>query len=99
MTFVAGTTTATVTAVTVAGGAVDLDALTAQVEAANAGTASTAAAAGVQIYDVTLTAALADGTTRIAIINDDTAAIASTDTLIDVTGIDAALTAADFTFI
>lgn len=72
--------------------------LTAQVQAASAGTASTAAAAGAQIYDVTLTTALADGTTRIAILNDDVAAINSADTLIDLTGVTGALNAQDFIF-
>lgn len=80
--FVAGTTTATVTAVTVATAA-DLTALAAAIQAASAGVASTAAAGGARVYDVTVTAGALAG--RYVVLNDDTAAIEVTDTFIALT--------------
>jgi len=84
--------TATVTAVTVATAA-SFTALTAAVQAASAGVASNNAVA--QVYDVTVTAGSLAG--RYVIVNDDTAAVAGTDTIISITGA-AALNAQDFTF-
>ncbi|KQT51990.1 hypothetical protein ASG43_20640 [Aureimonas sp. Leaf454] len=87
------TTTATVTAVTVATAA-DFTALTAAVQTASAGVASSGTVA--QIYDVTVTAGNLAG--RYMIVNDDTAAVAATDTIVSLTGITGALNAQDFTF-
>jgi hypothetical protein len=88
-----GATTATVTAVTVATAA-DFTALAAAVQAASAGVASTNGVA--QVYDVTVSGGNLAG--RYAIVNDDTAAIATTDTFINLTGITGSLHASDFTF-
>ncbi|MFZ6775011.1 beta strand repeat-containing protein, partial [Undibacterium sp. SXout7W] len=88
-----GATTATVTAVTVATAA-DFTALTAAVQAASAGVASTNAVA--QVYDITVSAGALAG--RYVIVNDDTAAIAATDTIISITGVTGALHTSDFTF-
>lgn len=88
-----GASTATVTAVTVATAA-DFTALAAAIQAASAGVVSTNGAA--QVYDVTVTAGNLAG--RVLVINDDTAAIAATDTFINITGVSGALNAQDFTF-
>lgn len=91
-----GATTATVTAVTVAGGAVaDIDAIFAQVQAASAGAASTSAVA--QIYDVTLTTAFG-GASRLLIVNDATAAINNADAVVNITGVTGGLSSTDFVF-
>ncbi|OGA49745.1 MAG: hypothetical protein A3G25_05400 [Betaproteobacteria bacterium RIFCSPLOWO2_12_FULL_63_13] len=86
-------TTASVTAITVATAA-DFTALTAGAEAVTPGTASTGAVA--QIYDVTVSAGNLAG--RYLIANDDTAAIAATDTIISITGVTGALDSGDFLF-
>lgn len=87
-------TVANVTAVTVATAA-DFTTLAAAVQAASAGVASTNATA--QIYSVTVSAGNLAG--NYMIVNDNTAAIAATDTFVSVTGISAdGLNAADFTF-
>lgn len=88
-----GATTATVTAVTIAT-AGTYTALAAAVQAASPGVVSTAAVA--QIYDVTVLAGTMAG--RVMIVNDDTAAIAATDTFVNITGITGALHSQDFTF-
>ncbi len=92
LTFTAGTV-ANVTAVSVATAA-DFTALAAAVQAASAGVASSAATA--QVYDVTVTAGDLAG--RYVIVNDDTAAIAATDTIIALTGATGTLHASDFAF-
>jgi hypothetical protein len=86
-------TTATVTAVTVQTAA-DFTALAAAVQAQTAGTASTDTVA--QVYDVTVNTGNLAG--RYAIVNDNVAAVADTDTIISITGITGALNAQDFTF-
>jgi S-layer protein len=90
-------TAVNVTAVTAANAA-DLDAVFAAIQTAQNGTASTSAL--LQVYDVTLTtgAVAFDGGAagRYAIVNDGTAVLNSADSIIDVTGITGALTAADF---
>ena len=86
-------TTATVTAITVATAA-DFTALTAGAEAVTAGTASTGAVA--QIYDITVSAGNLAG--RYLIVNDDTAAIAATDSILSITGVTGALDSGDFVF-
>lgn len=97
-----GATTATVSAVTVSlAGLANWTAVTAAIEAAAAGVASTAGTA--QIYDVTLTAGGAGdfgagAAYHVAIVNDDTAAIAATDAVINLTGISGALNTQDFLF-
>lgn len=87
------TTTATVTAVTVATAA-DFTALAAGVQTASAGVASSDTVA--QIYDVTVTAGNLAG--RYMIVNDNTAAVAATDTFVNITGVTGALHASDFSF-
>lgn len=86
-------TAANVTAVTVATAA-DFTALAAAIQTASAGVASSAATA--QVYDVTVTAGNLAG--RYVVVNDDTAAVAATDTFIAITGATGALNAQDFTF-
>lgn len=89
--FTAGAgTTATVTAVSVATAA-----NFAAIYAAVAGTASTVTNA--QVYDITVTAGALAG--HYVVINDGTAALAATDTIVNVTGITGALNAQDFTFV
>ena len=88
--------TVTVTAITVATAA-DYTALTAGAQAVTGGVASVTGDAGaVQAYDITVTAGAMAG--RYLIINDTTAAIAATDTIINLTGITGALNAQDFIF-
>ena len=92
----AGATTSTiaVTAITVAT-ASTFTALTAAAQAITAGTASVTGDNGlIQAYDITVSAGTLAG--RYLIINDTTAAIAATDTIISLTGITGALNAADF---
>ncbi len=84
---------ANVTAVTVATAA-DFTSLAAAIQAASAGAASTNGTA--QVYDVTVTAGNLAG--RVLVINNDTAAIAATDTFINITGVTGALNAQDFVF-
>ncbi len=88
-------TTSTVTAVTVATAA-NFTALATAIQAAivGGGVASTNAAA--QFYDVTVTAGSLAG--RYVVLNDDTAAIATTDAFIGITGAVGALNANDFAF-
>lgn len=86
-------TTAAVTAITVATAA-DFTGLTAGAQAVTAGTASTGAVA--QIYDVTVSTGNMAG--RFLIVNDDTAAIAATDSIISITGVTGALDGSDFVF-
>lgn len=78
----------------------DFDALAAAVETARTGVASTAAT--VQAYVVTtggITTASGFANKTYLVINDDTAAIAATDTWIDITGVDTTtLTAGTFIF-
>jgi hypothetical protein len=70
-------------------------ALTAAAQAITAGTASVTGNNGlIQAYDITVSAGTLAG--RYLIINDTTAAIAATDTIISLTGITGALNAADF---
>jgi hypothetical protein len=92
--FDAATVANAVIAVTVATAA-DFTALTAAVETASAGVASTNTNASV--YDVTVTAGNLAG--RYLILNDNVATIAATDTIIAITGVTGALNANDFTFI
>jgi hypothetical protein len=92
-----GTTSVNVTAVT-AETAMDLDQVFASIQTRKNGTASTSDL--LQVYDVTLTGDTMpfdggrDG--RYVIINDGTAVLNAADSIIDVTGIRGALTAADF---
>jgi len=99
LTMAAGTTSATVTYgnADLAAGITTLTALTAAMQADTLGTASTAAASGLQVYVFNTTAGtgLLDGKTFL-VINDDTAAIAATDVIIDITGVTGTLTSADF---
>lgn len=95
LTFGAGTT-AVVTAITVATAA-DFTALTAAAQLVTAGTASATGALGAQVYDITVSAGALAG--RYLILNDETAAIAATDTIISITGVTGALNAGDFTFV
>ncbi len=89
----AGSTTAVVTAVTVAT-AGTFTALASAVQSASAGVASSNSTA--QIYDVTVTAGTLAG--HYAIINDKTSTISSSDTFISLTGITGALDSTDFLF-
>jgi len=90
------TTTANVTAIGIAGGAVDdIDAIFDQIQAASAGIASTSGTA--QIYDVTLATAYM-GVTRLMIVNDGNAAINNADAIVNMNGISGSLDAQDFTF-
>ena len=101
LTMAAGVTSATVTygAAPLAVGSADITVLTAAMETSATGTASTAAAGGLQVYVFeTATGAGAgafDGKTFL-VFNDDTAAIAATDVIIDITGVTGTLTSADF---
>jgi len=99
LTMAAGVTSATVTygSATLAAALADITALTAAMEADTAGTASTAAANGLQAYvfETTAGAGAFDGKTFL-VFNDDTAAIAATDVIIDITGVTGTLTTADF---
>lgn len=91
------TTTATVTAVTVATAA-DFTTLAAAIQAASAGVASVTGIGGnARIYDVTVSAGNLAG--RVLVLNDETALIAATDTFINITGVVGALNAQDFTFV
>ena len=88
------TSTIAVSAITVTT-ASTFTALTAAAQAITAGTASDTGDAGlIQAYDITVSAGTLAG--RYLIINDTTAAIAATDTIISLTGITGALNAADF---
>lgn len=97
-----GATTTTVTTITVAlTGLANWTAVTAALQTAVAGTASTSAAA--QIYDVTLTAGGGGDfnggvAARVAIVNNDVAAIGASDAVINLTGITGALNAQDFVY-
>lgn len=88
-----GATTAIVTAVTVASAA-DFNALTAAIQLANPGVASTSATA--QIYDVTITSGNLAG--RYVVLNDGTNTISMADMIISITGITGVLNEQDFTF-
>lgn len=90
--FTAGTTT-TVTAVTVTT-ASTFTALAAAIQTASAGVATSSATA--QVYDVTVSGGTLAG--RFMVLNDDTAAIAATDTFVSITGVTGALNAQDFTY-
>ena len=99
LTMAAGVTSATVThgAAPLAAGSADITALTAAMETSATGTASTAAAGGLQAYVFETAAGTGafDGKTFL-VFNDDTAAIAATDVIIDITGVTGTLTSADF---
>lgn len=91
-------TTATVTAGGVlAAGSANITALTAAMQADTAGTASNVGAANLQVYTFSTAAGAGafDGRTYL-VINDDTAAIQASDTIIDITGVSGTLTTADF---
>jgi Ca2+-binding RTX toxin-like protein len=87
--------------ITIAAGKTDIDALTAAFETAASGVASTVgvagAASGLQVYTFTTNAGSGafDGRTYL-VINDGTAAIAATDTIIDITGVIGNISATDF---
>ena len=99
VTFTAATT-ATVTAVTVgAATRTDFDAVAAAAQAATAGTATTSAAAQFYLVSVGATTTATGFSNRtFLVLNDATAAIAATDTWIDVTGVTGTIAAANIFF-
>ncbi|UOD50422.1 DUF4214 domain-containing protein [Orrella daihaiensis] len=100
ITFTASST-ANVTAVTIAGGSVtvnNINDIFAQIQSAISGTEAASSSSTAQIYDVTLTTAYA-GVDRLLIINDNVGGIADVDAVINMTGITGALDAQDFTFL